>query len=66
MALTADPGRRLSSVDLLDEFEHARLDRWGNRAVLSLPAPEATVAALFAAQVARTPDAVALSVRDRS
>ena len=42
-ALTADPGQRLSAVDLLDESEHARLDRWGNRAVLSRPAPETSV-----------------------
>ena len=34
-ALTADPTRRLSSVDLLDAGEHARLDEWGNRAVLT-------------------------------
>ncbi len=33
-AMTADPARRLSSVDVLDEAEHARLDGWGNRAVL--------------------------------
>jgi hypothetical protein len=37
-ALTADPGRRLSSMDLLDEPEHARLDEIGNRAVLTQPA----------------------------
>ncbi|WP_232003813.1 condensation domain-containing protein, partial [Mycobacterium sp. 1465703.0] len=34
-ALTADPTRRVSSVDVLDECEHARLDEMGNRAVLS-------------------------------
>ena len=33
-AMTADPTRRLSSMDVLDEGEHARLDEWGNRAVL--------------------------------
>ena len=38
VAMTADPGRRLSSVDVLDEGEHARLDGWGNRAVLAEPA----------------------------
>ena len=38
-AMTADPARRLSSVDVLDEAEHAHLDRWGNRAVLTRPAP---------------------------
>jgi non-ribosomal peptide synthetase component F len=26
-------------IDLLDEGEHARLDGWGNRAVLTQPAP---------------------------
>ncbi|HEX7825254.1 MAG TPA: amino acid adenylation domain-containing protein, partial [Mycobacterium sp.] len=59
-ALTADPARRLSSVDLLDEVERARLDRWGNREVLNQPAALATVPELFVAQAGRTPDAVAL------
>ena len=36
--MTADPTRRLSSMDLLDEREHARLDEVGNRAVLTQPA----------------------------
>ena len=39
VAMTADPTRRLSSMDLLDAGEHARLDGWGNRAVLTQPAP---------------------------
>ena len=34
-SMVADPGRRLSSVDVLDEAEYARLDGWGNRAVLT-------------------------------
>ena len=67
VALSADPARRLSSVDLLDEAEHARLDGWGNRAVLTQPAPPAvSVPVLFAAQVARTPEAVAISCGERS
>ena len=33
--MTADPATTLSSVDLLDEAEHARLDEFGNRAVLT-------------------------------
>ncbi len=67
VALTADPTRRLSSVDVLDGGEHARLDRWGNRAVLTQPAPTpSSIPALWAAQVARTPDAVALSCGDCS
>ncbi len=67
VAMTADPTRRLSSMDVLDEAEHARLDGWGNRAVLTRPAPAAvSIPALFAAQVARTPEAVALSFGGRS
>ena len=67
VAMTADPGRRLSSVDLLDEAEHARLDGWGNRAVLTQPAAASvSIPVLFAAQVARAPEAVALSFEGRS
>ena len=61
-AMTADPGRSLSSLDLLDAGEHARLDAWGNRAVLTQPmAAPVSVPVLFAAQVARAPEAVAVS-----
>jgi amino acid adenylation domain-containing protein len=67
VAMIADPGRRLSSVDVLDEGEHARLDEIGNRAVLTAPAPTpVSIPVLFAAQVARTPEAVAISFEDRS
>src|SRR5262249_1451575 len=67
MAITADPTRRLSSMDLLDEQEHARLDGGGNRAVLTRPASTpVSVPVLFAAQVARTPEAVALVCGERS
>ena len=60
--MTADLTRRLSSLDVLDAGEHARLDGWGNRAVLTEPASTpVSVPVLFAAQVARTPEAVALS-----
>ena len=62
VAMTADPTRRLSSIDLLDAGEHARLDEIGNRAVLTQPATTpVSIPVLFAAQVARTPEAVALS-----
>ena len=37
VAITADPTRPLSSIDLLDADEHARLDAIGNRAVLTQP-----------------------------
>ena len=67
VAMTADPTRSLSSIDLLDEPEHARLDGWGNRAVLTQPAPtRVSVPVLFAQQVARTPEAVALVCDGRS
>ncbi len=67
VAMTADPGRRLSSMDLLDADEHAGLDDWGNRAVLTQPqtAP-VSIPAVFAAQVARAPEAVAISAGERS
>ena len=67
VAMTADPTQRLSSVDVLDEAEQARLDEVGNRAVLTQPAPVAvSVPALLAAQVARAPEAVALTFGDLS
>ncbi len=63
VAMTTDPGRRLSSIDVLDEAEHARLEGWGNRTALlqqpvSMPV---SIPAVFAAQVARTPEAVAVT-----
>ena len=65
--MTADPTRRLSSMDVLDAGEHARLDGWGNRAVLTQPATApVSIPVLFAAQVARTPEAVALTFEGRS
>ncbi|WP_369828426.1 amino acid adenylation domain-containing protein [Mycobacterium sp. E735] len=67
VAMTADPARRLSSVDLLDAAEHTRLDDWGNRPVLAEAAPKlASIPELFAAQAARGPDAVAITDGDRS
>ncbi|MFY9767178.1 MAG: amino acid adenylation domain-containing protein, partial [Mycobacterium sp.] len=66
VAITADPQRRLQSVDLLDEPERARLLELGNHAVLTRPPGEGSLPALFAAQVARTPDAVALVCDGRS
>ena len=47
--------------------EHARLDEMGNRAVLTQPATApVSIPVLFAAQVARTPEAVALTCEGRS
>ncbi|OBI52056.1 hypothetical protein A5707_12745 [Mycobacterium kyorinense] len=54
-------------MDLLDDDEHARLEKLGNRAVLTQPQSTAvSVLVLWAAQVARTPDAVALIGEGRS
>ncbi len=69
VALTADPTRQLSTLDLLDAGEHTRLDEIGNRAVLTAPAPASapvSVPASFAAQVARTPEAPAVTFEGRS
>ncbi|WP_156744940.1 non-ribosomal peptide synthetase, partial [Mycobacterium sp. 852014-52450_SCH5900713] len=66
-AMTADPIRRLSSVDVLDAGEHTDLDQWGNRAVLAEPVSTlASIPAVFAEQVARAPEAVALSYEQGS
>ncbi|MGV0607805.1 non-ribosomal peptide synthetase, partial [Mycolicibacterium sp. XJ1904] len=62
VAMTADADRRLSSIDLLDVGEHARLDEMGNRAVLTQPQTvSVSVPVLLAAQVSRFPDAVAVT-----
>ncbi|HZU46662.1 MAG TPA: amino acid adenylation domain-containing protein, partial [Mycobacterium sp.] len=59
--------RRLASIDVLDAPEHARLDAWGNRAVLTQPAAtRVSIPVLFATQVARTPEAVAISCGEQS
>ena len=66
-AMTADPTRRLSSIDLLGEQERAGLAEWGNRAVLAQPTPTpVSIPELFAAQVTRTPEATALTFQCRS
>ncbi|OLO98612.1 non-ribosomal peptide synthetase, partial [Mycolicibacterium porcinum] len=61
VAMVADPGRSLSSIDVLDEVEHAELDRVGNRAVLVQHSMRVSIPEVFAAQVGRTPDAVAVT-----
>lgn len=64
LAVTADPQARISSVDVLDAGEHARLDRWSNRAALlarSVPS-SGSIPVQWAAQVTRTPpDALAVT-----
>src|SRR3954467_12084880 len=60
--MTVDASRRLLlSIDLLDDDDHDELDEWGNRSVLTDPGPPAvSIPELFAAHVARAPEAVAL------
>ncbi|WP_156675079.1 non-ribosomal peptide synthetase, partial [Mycobacterium sp. E2989] len=65
-AMTADPARGLLSIDPSNAEEAARLDSWGNRAVLTRPAVPATIPELFAGQVARAPEAVAVTFDGRS
>ncbi|MFD9029538.1 amino acid adenylation domain-containing protein [Streptomyces sp. NPDC059567] len=56
--LAADPGIRLGEVDVLGEDERVRmLTEWN---ATEAEVPDATVVELFEAQVARTPDVVAL------
>ncbi|HEV2733811.1 MAG TPA: amino acid adenylation domain-containing protein, partial [Longimicrobiaceae bacterium] len=58
-SVAADPGRRLSGVEILGPAERARvLEEW-NAAVLP-PADARPVHEIFAAQAARTPGAVAV------
>ncbi|OBH76218.1 non-ribosomal peptide synthetase [Mycobacterium mantenii] len=64
--MTADPARRLMSLDVVDEREQVWLDERGNRAVLSQPATGKSIPAMFAAQVASTPDAPALTFDGRT
>ncbi|MFB8237929.1 non-ribosomal peptide synthase/polyketide synthase [Kitasatospora purpeofusca] len=62
-AVSADPRLPISSIDLLDAEERDTvLRRWNDTATGSVPT---AVTARFAAQVARTPDAVAVSADDR-
>ncbi|MEZ0354414.1 amino acid adenylation domain-containing protein [Mycobacterium sp. pR1184] len=66
-AMIADPARPLSSIDLLDRGEHDCLGEWGNRAMLAEPELSAvSIPDLFAVQVVRAPEAVAISYGDRS
>ncbi|QRY48438.1 amino acid adenylation domain-containing protein [Mycolicibacterium boenickei] len=65
-AITADPGQLLSTLDLLDEADHVRLDEIGNRGVLTTPMDQPSIPAVFAQQVARVPDLSALVCGGRS
>jgi amino acid adenylation domain-containing protein len=61
-AVAADPGSRPRQVELLGAQERAQiLDRWNDTA---RQVPGGTLPELFAAQAARTPDAVAVCCED--
>ncbi|GMU11502.1 non-ribosomal peptide synthetase [Corallococcus caeni] len=63
--LTREASRRLSSLSLLTDAErHTLLDAWNDTRTQALPGPTAT--ALFEAQAARTPDALAAVYGDTS
>ncbi len=66
VAMSTDPGLPLSLVDLLDAGERARLDEIGNRAALTQPATPVSIPGLFAEQVARTPEAGAVTFGART
>ena len=66
-AMTTDPTARVSSIDVLDAGERARLDEVGNRETLTAPAPApVSIPVLFAEHVARSAEAVALGCGERS
>jgi amino acid adenylation domain-containing protein/non-ribosomal peptide synthase protein (TIGR01720 family) len=71
-AMTAEPGRRLSSIAVLDAAEHARWAGQSNLAALTTPSiepmsiPAGSIPAAFDAQVARTPDAAAVTFEGHS
>ncbi|MDA2893459.1 amino acid adenylation domain-containing protein, partial [Mycolicibacterium sp. BiH015] len=66
-AMVTGPTGPVCSIDVLDSAERTRLDEISNRAVLGRPtAARPSLTEMFAAHVARTPDAVALRCRGRT
>ncbi|MRH93633.1 amino acid adenylation domain-containing protein, partial [Nocardia sp. SYP-A9097] len=65
-AVAADPRRRLSSIELLDEQERAQLVAFSHRGMLAEQTAAVSITASFAEQVARIPDAVAVVFEGRS
>ncbi|WP_062209689.1 non-ribosomal peptide synthetase [Streptomyces sp. NBRC 109706] len=59
-AALTETARPIGSIDLLDEDERRALHRWNDTA-LDVPEAAESVPSRFAAQVARTPEAVAVS-----
>ncbi|MBU9766777.1 AMP-binding protein, partial [Mycobacterium sp. TNTM28] len=58
--MAAAPDGSLATVDVVDAADCARLDEVGHRGVLSESVVESSIPELFAAQVARAPEAVAV------
>ena len=67
MGMAADPERPISSIEILDEDETARLDEWSHRAALTqrVTAP-VSVPDVFTEHAERTPRAVAVTFDGRS
>lgn len=63
--MTAEQDRRLSSLDFFEEDEQDQLAQFGNHAVLTRSVTEVSIPVLLAAQVARTPGAVAVCFEGR-
>ncbi|MEV6068860.1 amino acid adenylation domain-containing protein, partial [Nocardia sp. NPDC052001] len=66
VAVIADPERLVSSIEVFDERELTQLASYSNRAALAEDTVAVSIPALFAAQVTRTPDAVAMVFEGRS
>jgi non-ribosomal peptide synthetase component F len=58
-AVAADPGRRLSDLPLLSGEDARQVELWSQASSGDLPAVDATLPELFAAQAERRPEAVA-------
>ncbi|MGH3580749.1 MAG: amino acid adenylation domain-containing protein, partial [Mycobacterium sp.] len=66
-AMTVDPGRPVSSLDLLDQPTRAHLESLGNWSALTSSVPEqVSIPAMFGEQVRRSPAAIALSSQGES
>ncbi|MFV8165504.1 amino acid adenylation domain-containing protein [Mycobacterium sp. 134] len=66
-AMIAEPGRPLCAISVLDAVEREQLDQWAHQEALSGPLGTPTsIPQLFAEQVARTPQAPAVTFEDRS
>jgi len=63
-ALAADPTTPLAALPLIDAAERAALIALSAGPAIALPADRLTLPALFDAQVARSPDAIALRYED--